>query len=551
MSKGKPLPRAPQDPAPSLLNALTLWGPSCGGFLLPAAGSLWYILASRVPPSWDDGAYLEISFHLWDRLAHGRILSFLYGFSEALGFKAPLITLLPFPAFLVAGKGMAQAQIAGLGALAALSFYSWRIGSLLRPPWGGPLAVWLVNLTPLVYGLSRHFYVETLLAALCAAAVYHLLAGGGRRALGAILGLGLLCKLAFPIYIAVPVATLAFRRRTLRDWLWIAGIAAAIASVWYGRNLGSALRFARSAGYGATGQAGEGAARMAAYVRVVLEQGWGWPLLSLLAAVAALALLGLLERPDRERLRELAALAGWAALPCVFFSSGLTPDPRWCGPALAGASVALAVLGATAIERAPERVRPALALAALLPAAAVYAEQTFGVRLFPRPGKRVPAYVWNGPPETGGFWGQKELWSLIAKDAAATPGVKGVVLFPQHRHFNPNTAGVYANLDGWPLRFHAFNRYPSPEHAILFVETSGAEYLTLVDGLPEGELDKQLNRHNASVLAAIEKGVLPFKQWAAGGLPNGAQAYVFKRAGRGLRAPHFLGKSGDSGSKKR
>jgi hypothetical protein len=194
--------------------------------------------------------------------------------------------------------------------------------------------------------------------------------------------------------------------------------------------------------------------------------------------------------------------------------------------------VGLALLLARMLEDVPQRRRVWVGAAALALPAAVYAEQTFGVRVLP-PGPGAPApYVWNGPPEKGGFWGQDKLWAFVAKDAASTPGLKDVVLAVSHRHFNSATADAYAVLYGWPVRFRNYNRYPTPEAALRFIEEYGAELIVSVEGLPEGELDARLNRHNPAVLAAVRSGALPFRQWAEADLPNGAKARVFKRVRR-------------------
>lgn len=501
------------------------------GFLLPAAASLWHILSAGVPPSWDDGAYLSVSFGLWDRLAALRLGAFADGFSRALGFKAPLLALLPFPVYAAAGKGFAQAAAANLLALGALSLLAWRIAARLSGPRGGAAAVWLLNLTPLVYGLSRHFYVETLLSALCAAAVCLLLEGGRPLLLGAVLGLGMLCKLSFPVYVGVPLALLASRGRRPRDAALAALAAVLVASLWYARNLGSALAFARSAGYGASTLAASGwsVAGAFSYLRLVAVEGWGWPQ-TLMGLAAVALLLGANHRPSGEARVDAASLAAWAFVPPLFFASGLVPEPRWSGPAAAAASIGLGALLPRALDGAPARVRPAAAAAALLLPAAVFVEQTFGVGVLPPRSGAPRAYAWNGPPERGGLWAQDRLWGFVAQDAAATPGPKRVVLGLSHRHFNSATADAYAALHGWPLAFRNYNRYPTAEGALRFIADFGADYVIMLERMPQEGLSPELNKHNAAVDAALRSGALPFRQWAEADLANGALARVFKRA---------------------
>lgn len=517
-------------PAPTASEARLRAAAACG-FLLPAAAGLWHILASGAPPGWDDGAYLTVSFSLWDRLASLRLWSFVQGFSQALGFKAPLLALLPFPVFAAAGKGMHQAAASNLLALAASSFFVWRIARRLGPPLGAVLAVWLVNLTPLVYGLSRHFYVETLLTALCAAAFWLLIEGGRPLLLGAVLGLGMLCKLTFPVYMGVPLVLLAMRRRSARELAFAAAAGLCVASLWYGRNLGDALAFARSAGYGASTLASEGwtLGRGLSYLGLVAVEGWGWPQGLIFLGSAAFLWRGA-GMPRGEARADAAALAAWALVPPLFFSSGLSPEPRWSGPAAAAASVGVGVLLGLSLERASSRVRAAAVAAAVLLPAAVFIEQTFAVRVLP-PGRGAPrAFAWNGPPEKGGLWAQDKLWAFVAQDAAATPGYKRVVLALSNRHFNSSTAGAYGALYGWPLVFSNYNRYPTEEGALRFIEEFRADYIITLERMPEGEVPAAINRHNPAVLAALRSGALPFRQWAEADMANGALARVFKRA---------------------
>ena len=513
-------------PGPAGLQARLRAAALCG-FILPAGASLWHILSSGIPPSWDDGAYLTVSFSLWDRLASLRLWSFAQGFSQALGFKAPLISLLPFPVFAVLGKGFHQAAASNLLALGALSFFVWRIALRLGPPLGGVLAVWMVNLTPLIYGLSRHFYVETLLAALCSAAFWLLIEGGRPLALGAVLGLGMLCKLTFPVYMGVPLALLALRRRSPRELVFGAAVGLAVASVWYARNIGAALSFARSAGYGASTLAAEGwtPGRALAYLELVLRDGWGWPqALFFLASAGVLLRSG--AKPQGESRLDACALGAWALVPPIFFSSGLSPETRWSGPAVAAASIASGVLLGLVLQGGRARAA-GVALALLLPAA-VFIEQTFALRLLP-PGPGAPrAFAWNGPPEQGGLWAQDKLWDFVAQDAAATPGYKRVVLAFSHRFFNASTAGAYGTLHGWPLLFSNYNRYPTPQGALGFIRDFSPDYIITLERLPE-EAPLELNKHNAAVVAALRSGALPFRQWAEADLTNGALARIFKR----------------------
>jgi len=58
----------------------------------------------HAPPQWDDSWYLTNSLVMYDALTDGGVLGFAKQFFSILGFKAPLITVLPTPIFLVLGR---------------------------------------------------------------------------------------------------------------------------------------------------------------------------------------------------------------------------------------------------------------------------------------------------------------------------------------------------------------------------------------------------------------------------------------------------------------
>ena len=64
---------------------------------------MWLRL-DRVPPNWDDAWYLTNSLAVYDALTHGGAPGFVAKFMHVMGFKAPLITALPTPFYLVFGR---------------------------------------------------------------------------------------------------------------------------------------------------------------------------------------------------------------------------------------------------------------------------------------------------------------------------------------------------------------------------------------------------------------------------------------------------------------
>ncbi len=187
------------------------------------------------------------------------------GYANALGFKAPLVCVLPGILMLFGGNHtwpFAAALVSTFTALglAAYSLFRW----CLRPSQAAAASV-LMLATPLVTGLTHRFYVELLLL-LLAVLTLNVLAGGawsglGRSVLlGFLVGLGTLCKTTF-----VPLLALLLAYSIVREVLRIgprnlgqlgmlllrvaAAATAAIATAgpWYWRNYAAVAHHAQIA----------------------------------------------------------------------------------------------------------------------------------------------------------------------------------------------------------------------------------------------------------------------------------------------------------------
>ncbi|MDD5301914.1 MAG: hypothetical protein PHS14_02310, partial [Elusimicrobia bacterium] len=271
------------------------------------AATAWHLARNTAPPSWDDGWYLETSFRLWTALKSGP-LPFIHAYENAFRIKAPLISLVPLPLYALFGMSERLAVWANLP-LAALAAWAW---SRAAAEWwrGHPrareaaaLGGALCALTPLAYGLSRVFLVETLLSALlglwawrCAAAKPDDRREGLR--LGVLLGLGLLAKVTFPL-VAAGFAWPA-RERLKPHAKTALLVSVPLAATWYAVNIPYVLGFAWSAGFGriAGDYAGTGglAARLD-WLASLARDGFSWPLAAAMGAVAATASFSGREKP--------------------------------------------------------------------------------------------------------------------------------------------------------------------------------------------------------------------------------------------------------------
>lgn len=477
----------------------------------------WHALLNAAPPSFDDGWYLETSFRLFNALKHGPF-AFASAYTSAFRVKAPLVSLLPLPLYAVFGPGERIAIWANLAVLGAACAAVFAAGRALWPshPRRDEIAAVgasLAAVTPLLYGTSRYFLVEPVLVALVAAAVWRLAQDEPRsgRPLGAVLGLGLLAKIIFPLYLLGPAWLL--RRRLTSRLKTALPVAAAVAATWYVFNLPYVLGFAWSAGFGRiAADYGPSAAgpldRVAAYAAQLFGGAISWPVSAAGAVIAVLA-----AAARRSRLDDGAKLAlAWAA-PLAIFALSPNREIRFAAPALP----ALCLLTArAAMSFDSRRARAGASAALLLTGTAVFVRQTFFV---PAAG----ALPWCGAPSPDGGWDRD---SLVT--AAAEGGAVVAALALEHPRLNANNLSSLAASRGLPLRFVSLGyAQTSVEGALIRLKDKDADRLILVDGIDGTGLPAFLNKANAGVAGAVASGRLPARLRARVPLGGGVDAAVY------------------------
>jgi 4-amino-4-deoxy-L-arabinose transferase-like glycosyltransferase len=222
-----------------------------------ASSTLVWVMMDRVPPNWDDARYLANSLTVYDALTHGGVAGCLTRLNSLFGFKAPLISALPAPFYLLFGRHWHAAYLVNIAAMALLFAALYRIA---RCWWNARAAVFAIAVAgtmPLLYGLARWYMVEYVLTALTAAAVCVLVESDWLKrdkhtlAFGAICGLGLLLKISFPLFILAPFLYVWIRTQRRARALVLAALPCLLLALpWYARHLGPTLRYALDSGYG-------------------------------------------------------------------------------------------------------------------------------------------------------------------------------------------------------------------------------------------------------------------------------------------------------------
>ena len=474
------------------------------------AATAWHIARNAAPPTFDDAWYLETSFRLFSALKDGPI-AFAHAYAEAFRIKAPLISLVPLPLYALFGMDERVAVWANLP-LAALAAWAW---SRAAAEWwrGHPRASdaaavggALVALTPLAYGLSRVFLVETLLTALLGLWAWRCAAAkpGDRREgwrLGVLLGLGLLAKVTFPL-IAAGFAWPG--RERLRPHAKLALLVAVpLAATWYAANLPYVLGFAWSAGFGRVAgdyAGGGGLGARLDWAVAILRDALSWPLAAAMAAVGAAAGIS-----AREKAGAGLRAALWGLAPLLVYAAGVNREPRLIAPLLP----VVAHLAARAAGSFPRAERRGAAAAVLLGAGlAVCADRTLR----------------SAAPSADPGWSRAALVDAVA----ASDGRVAAVALESPR-LNANNLSSLAASRGLGLKFVSLGyAQTSAEAALIRLKDKSCDTLVFVEGAPEADSPAFLNRANAGMLAMTVSGRLRTRPVARVTLAPGVTATVLR-----------------------
>ena len=418
------------------------WGIVAGVFaVLVAVAAVWLAIDHR-PPQWDHANHLERVVTCAEDLARGDIKRIL----ERSSFYPPFVPCTAALAYRLWPTDEASAQAVVLLFLGLGMAATYLLGRRFSGGAGGVAAAIAFGTAPFVVYISLRFQLDLPLAAMVAVAIEALLRTEGFRrsgwslGAGVVVGLGLLTKPTFLVYVLVPIVVLvvqvADRRRLVNA---AAGAAAAIvlSLPWYG------LRF-----FGLPAQIGGRSFRQAA------ESGHPHPLSAAAlgyypqtfptqfgAIAAALFVLGFLIVMRRHRM-----LLASVVLPFAVFELIQNKNLRYTLPLLPLA----ATVAGVAFAALPRRAQ--LGAGALLVAASglQVSATAFGIPANLRlPGVGIPlAFV---SPPSREDWHQREILTLIAKDSAGAPTTVSVV--PNHSFFSASNFRYYAVRDGQPFSF--------------------------------------------------------------------------------------------------
>ena len=513
---------------------------------------IWFRL-DQAPPMWDQSHYLMNSEQLFRTLTEEGWVSFFKAYTTVFGTKAPLITVLPIPLYYLLGNTYESALYINLIFILICSIYLYKLTSRVADEKAALISVFILNTFPLAFAMSREFLVEYGLMTLVVSWMYHIVrldTDNSRLdalALGIIIGLGMLMKISFVIYIAFPTIflialKLARLKRLPENWLHnlliIGLVGAAIASPWYFRNITSIFEFAFNSGYGdmakywGTGDVFTlGAIR--AYWNSVINTGISFYYLILIAASVLILILGAIipQQPLTGRQFEskyFFFMMIWILVPLTLFTFSVNKDYRYSLPYYP----ALAVLCALAMTKAAV-VKPLkyLPFILLIFPAFNYFYMSFA--------KDAPTYKWGHfvilaphlayahPPITD-LWPNVQLLDRIESDSRelGKHQVRVTMLF-NCNYLNRLTQGYYAENLRSNIRFDTIEFYSKQsDDEIVHKVSQDTDYILTKSEKLGPDFT---NVKNVRVKRILDEGNLPFAYFDNMPLPDGTFLEMYRK----------------------
>jgi dolichyl-phosphate-mannose-protein mannosyltransferase len=425
------------------------WLVLAGVFVVLATAVGIWIAVDRRPPEWDHANHLERAVACAKDLDAGDVERIL----ERSSFYPPLVPCAAGLLYRVLPSDAAGAQTVVLAFLAIGMVATYLLGRRLVDATAGLAAALLFATAPFVVYLTLRFQLDLPLAAMVALALWTLVATeaftrpGWALALGIAVGLGMLTKPTFPVYVGPPLLLVLARVRGRGPWITAlgAGLVAAVLTIpWYGPRLAGLPLQVGARSYRQAAEAGH--PDPFSWGGAMLYPRWAITQFGLMAVLLLLA--GVIIAVRRRQLFALVALA----VPFAVFELLQNKNLRYTLPILPAAAV---VAGMTLSALAP-RARRAVAVAAAIVAIAQVSATLTGVpAAMALPRLDVP-WLLPSPPMRAD-WKQRDILRIIAVDARThgdpRDGAPTVSLVPNAEFFSVSNFRYYAVRDGLGFRF--------------------------------------------------------------------------------------------------
>jgi len=468
---------------------------------------VWLALDRR-PPEWDHANHLERAVICAQDLARGDLHAVL----ERSSFYPPLVLCAAGLVYRLAPSDVAAAQAVVLAFLALGVGAVYVLAHGLGGATEGVVAALVFATAPFVVFSSLHFQLDLPLASMVALILVVLLRidafehRGWSVAAGIVLGLGMLTKPPFAVYVLAPLVLAAARirsRRAVTNLILALFIGGALSLPWYGPRAFSLVPEITSRSFRQAAESGHPDPLTAG--ALMLYPRWFPTQFGFVAGL--LVLLGIGVAARRRHWLLLAALLPALTLLELLQNKNL----RYTLPLLPVAAV-LAGLGFGAL---PGRLKAGAGGLLLVAGVMQVSATAFGVPHISLPVVDVPFVV--ATPPVRDDWRQREILALLARDSRGAPATVSVV--PNYALFSASNFRYYALRDGLPLKFaRAWDGEPV-----------GIAYMVLKSGEQGPPWTAERPRRIAERLATDPHLARVFPVIATFPLPDGSTATVRAR----------------------
>ena len=522
----------------------------------------YWLIENTAPPWWDQSWYLQNSEFFYNSLRGDGIISFAKTFVDSFGAKAPLIALLPLPWYLLGFHNYLGVVLTLLTLTFFFFIVFYKLISKILGPWIALIAVIITGTMPLTYGLSRQFMVEfglmlfVTLWILLQVFSDHFENSKYNFALGCVLGLGMLMKTTFPIYILGPIIIsgiyfLRFKsihqlpiNTYLKNVSVIFLIGALISSTWYLKNFSQVFSFGLSAGLGDLAKdysMGDPLDfnTILSFWKIVINVG-----ISAYYFFIGIAFLGLVilrkvfshHSPHNPvtTWENKGLLLLWPLFPFVVFSLGVNKDYRYLLPTLPALSALIATVIFTGI-RSPKFRSLLIPLALIFPLCLMLytsfrlpINQNISLLGFDWVSDRFGGYAYRPKSEK---WPISDIIGWIDEDAKTSFDANQVpnplvVLIVDHMYFNYNNFGYYSthmrsNILISGLLTRSEKQWQEQKRNLDY-----AQYIITKTGDQGPSFTTNMNLQIQESLQVKEFPFVDVKQF---NLPDGSEANIYRR----------------------
>jgi Dolichyl-phosphate-mannose-protein mannosyltransferase len=484
-------------------------------------------------------------------LTNEGVRSFYNAFTETGKTKAPLIAVVPIPFYLLLGKTYISALAANLLFIILGSYYFYKFGALISTKRDALLGVFILNLFPLIFGLSREFLVEYGLMALVVVWLYYFLKSdcfADRQysfVLGIVTGLGMLMKVSFPLYIIAPMLFLCIKKviklkklpgAYIKNALIALISGTLLAGTWYFKNFSYIIHYAFAAGYGKIAEDYQMGSVFSLktildYWLLIINYGISMYMFLLIICLSAIWIIAvLLKRSSAVLEKEYwYFLVICFAVPFMVFTFGVNKDHRFIAPVYPP----IALLISIGLNHIPliKYKKFFLAILLIFP----FFNYLF-ISFFPKPVHFetkhfifLNNHLGYAHPPVKEIWPNEKLIEFIRSDAitiGTSPHYISTMLLFNHEYLNVNTQNYYSGKNGEGIYFATTDSHSKESTTDLADKIQNSSSYLVTKSYDLGP--EFANVRNVPLVALLKTGKLNFEKIGALPLPDGTSLSVYR-----------------------